>query len=128
MLQTTYIVADKNVFGLNITMENVHAVAIVNCIGNSENIGSSTSFTEALAGKEFVVNLSLRRVFQNKIHTLLIPEITKHAQYVLVSGNKVSFTLLPEMRLNLNFISQLLLDTTLFKLAFLNYFNSYDVL
>ena len=74
----SHIVTEKDVFGLDISVNDMHFVTIVQRVCNAQNIGRRASFAETFTMKEFCIDLAFRSVFKNQIDSFLVPEVTVH--------------------------------------------------
>ncbi len=106
----TYFLADKQVFWFDVSVDDVLQMAIVQCDGQvvdvsvnamgrepidsiswttcykELNVPSSEAFRESCLCLQHFVQLSTRCELKNNINTRLVPEISKHAQNVLLTG------------------------------------------
>ena len=113
-----YVISEKNVLWLDVTMNYAHIMTIIDRGCNLTDIGRCSSFTESLALIQVLIHISTWTILQNHIHTLLVPKVAVHAQNVLVF----------QMGLDFNFTPNLLLDATPLQFTLLNHLDGHNEL
>ncbi len=106
--------AVEEVLWLDVSVDDVLRVQIDQCITNLLDIVSCLLLRETLIRLllKLLVKLATRRVLQYKINLLLVPEEPIHAEHVLMS----------QVRLDLDFSTQLMLDVALEQLLLVENF------
>ena len=74
----SHIVTKKDVFRLDISMNDMQFVTIVQRVRNAQNIGCRTSFAETFTMEKFRIDLAFWSIFKNQIDSFLVPEVTVH--------------------------------------------------
>ena len=88
MPNATNLVAEEQILGLDVPVNHVLLVAIVQRISKGANVlraAALTKPTATLVVDQVAIQLAVRRILQNEVHSLLVPEVAKQAQDVLVA-------------------------------------------
>mmetsp|Transcript_19211 Transcript_19211/g.42037 ORF Transcript_19211/g.42037 Transcript_19211/m.42037 type:complete len:275 (-) Transcript_19211:155-979(-) len=99
-------------------MNHVLLVAIHQCLRQGGDVGRRALLAESSDHLQLLIKLPTGSVLQDKVDAVLVVEITVETQDVRV----------PEVRLDLNLATQLMLDVTLLQLGLEKNLESHDVL
>jgi len=108
--------ADQNVLGLDVTMDDVLLVEVLQSRRHLCNVLRSLPFRESLFTTEMLVQLAFSGEFKNQKDTLAVMKMTEQTKDVGVC----------QIRLDLDFSPDLLLDFALLKFRLVQHLQSAD--
>ena len=110
--------AEEQILGLDVPVDDVLLVAVIERAGHVEDVLGRFRLGEAELDGELLIKFSARRELEDEVDALLVPEVAVHAQNVPVH----------EVRLDLDFTPELVLDAVLLELRLAQHLQGHDVL